>query len=272
MSEQVEDHISVVVAQDASNSNNRLPSPNRDRKRKRKKIIHKLLHETAREIEESIIEPPEMVEEEEIRPQSIDVNEEEQQQSEDGSISFSSFSNFARAVSNSALGILKEGSNFVARALGETEPPAPKSFRRRASSQTSSLVKGEERKYNLQRVPYAHKDGHTESDYWLLRSGLPFPSYHSNPTRGMPCRWVDIENVSQPVEDLRAPRIRLRPKELEQRGKALEVIKLKALAEDTSQQTKISTLNLSYQDLGEPYQFEQLMAYLDVNRYVILLC
>eukprot|EP01064_Diplonema_japonicum_P031570 TRINITY_DN56_c1_g1_i1.p1 TRINITY_DN56_c1_g1~~TRINITY_DN56_c1_g1_i1.p1 ORF type:complete len:294 (+),score=59.15 TRINITY_DN56_c1_g1_i1:144-1025(+) len=127
-----------------------------------------------------------------------------------------------------------------------------------------------EHTYNLQRVPYKNSQFCNEDSYWLLRSGMPFPSYHANPTRDMPARWVDIEGVKPPVEDLRAPRIRLAPQELERRGKMIDVIRIKA--ENDPRNAPVEILNLGYQDLGDSYQLSQLAAFLTVNRSVKKVC
>ena len=125
-----------------------------------------------------------------------------------------------------------------------------------------------ERAYNLKKVPYSNPDGKGRGWYWGLKSGMPFPSFHQNPNGKFPSRWVDVENVQQPVEDLRAPRLRLAPGEYEKRKGNIEAMKIKALQRPDSDEAAVDTLNFSYQDLGDPYQFRQLQAAVDLNRRV----
>eukprot|EP00668_Euglena_longa_P000269 GGOE01000362.1.p1 GENE.GGOE01000362.1~~GGOE01000362.1.p1 ORF type:complete len:379 (-),score=68.72 GGOE01000362.1:217-1353(-) len=110
---------------------------------------------------------------------------------------------------------------------------------------------------------------HEEDHWWILRSGLPFPSYHSNPTRNFPARAVWMDGAQDLCEELRAPRIRLAPHELLERKYFLSAVQQKA--EEVKQPHRIESLNLSYQNLGEQYQYEQLLTFLRINAGVRVL-
>eukprot|EP01006_Ploeotia_vitrea_P055897 TRINITY_DN68046_c6_g1_i1.p1 TRINITY_DN68046_c6_g1~~TRINITY_DN68046_c6_g1_i1.p1 ORF type:complete len:448 (-),score=52.83 TRINITY_DN68046_c6_g1_i1:234-1577(-) len=119
--------------------------------------------------------------------------------------------------------------------------------------------------YNLYHQWYWYPENHPHQPRWyLLRSGLPFPSYHCNPTRNFPPRVTFIKGADDPCEEIRAPRIRLAPNELYEREHFLSALRKKG--QETATPPRIKTLNLSYQLLGEEYQYEQLIAFLSVNK------
>eukprot|EP00997_Jenningsia_sp_PLL12_P011149 NODE_864_length_1403_cov_113.293205_g719_i0.p1 GENE.NODE_864_length_1403_cov_113.293205_g719_i0~~NODE_864_length_1403_cov_113.293205_g719_i0.p1 ORF type:complete len:207 (-),score=55.65 NODE_864_length_1403_cov_113.293205_g719_i0:103-723(-) len=93
---------------------------------------------------------------------------------------------------------------------------------------------------------------------------MPFPSYHSNPVKHFPARVTCIEGARDPCEELRAPRIRLAPEELRQRRHFLMAVQRKA--DEIVTPVRLRTLNLSYQNLGEEYQYDQLLAFLKINK------
>eukprot|EP00755_Sulcionema_specki_P006205 Sspe_Gene.34821::Locus_16908_Transcript_3_4_Confidence_0.400_Length_1816::g.34821::m.34821 len=167
---------------------------------------------------------------------------------------------------------LRKGDDILARLLGEEEPDREIVFTDAPPAAPASVVSTErttERSYNLKRVPYLHPEEHTEPSYWILRSGLPFPSYHENPTRDLPARWTDIKGVKNPVEDIRAPRIREAPYQDQLIMKSMrfrEAVKIRALEDEEVK--RIHTINLSYQDLGDGYQADNLTTFLDMNRGV----
>ena len=125
--------------------------------------------------------------------------------------------------------------------------------------------------YNLYRQWYyfPEHEKHQDPRWWLLKSGMPYPSYHTNPTRNFPPRTVWIEGAQDPCEELRAPRIRLAPDELLERKYFLSAVQQKA--EEQPVPVKIRTLNLSYQNLGEEYQYEQMLSFLKINAGVACL-
>eukprot|EP00759_Apiculatamorpha_spiralis_P004206 PhF_6_TR12555/c0_g1_i1/m.19676 len=102
------------------------------------------------------------------------------------------------------------------------------------------------------------------------KSGTPFPSYSDGPTKTFPARWTQISNVKLPVAGLRCPRVRLNPSELETNATRLEA--LQKIGESETKQLEIPELNLSYQNLGDPYQYAALKTALLLNSRVHVLC
>jgi len=118
---------------------------------------------------------------------------------------------------------------------------------------------------------YYKNDQNNDSTYfYTTQLGAPFPSYHSNPLPNFPARWTSIPRVKPPVESVVAPRIRLGPRELS--VKLVTIMgKIREAATSEEDQPLATTLNLSHQCLGDPYQYEAFVTFIDLNRFVRVL-
>lgn len=125
--------------------------------------------------------------------------------------------------------------------------------------------------YELAAKYYRDPAGRDRSYYFTSQLGSPFPSYHNNPEPFFPPRWTSIRGVNIPVENITAPRIRLGPKELEQRHAMLKVLQSEARRQNVDERPKPKVLNLSHQVLGDPYQFESLKLMIALNDTVEVL-
>jgi hypothetical protein len=142
--------------------------------------------------------------------------------------------------------------------------------------------------YNLSFVHHKNRTAYDKPYFFASPVGAPFPSYHSNPMPNFPARWTQIPGVRPPCETLIAPRIRLAPKELtaerrtdmdrmrytaneeyERNRKGKLDIDGKESHEGTN--VEIEALNLSFQGLGDPYQYEAFVTFMDLNRNVRIL-
>ncbi len=125
--------------------------------------------------------------------------------------------------------------------------------------------------YNLSFVHHKHREAHDRPYFFASAIGAPFPSYHSNPMPNFPARWTDIEGANTPCENLTAPRIRLAPKELTNNNRDI-LAKMRATAEaEQNPPNQLESLNLAYQALGDPYQYEAFVTFMDLNRNVKVL-
>lgn len=125
--------------------------------------------------------------------------------------------------------------------------------------------------YQLSYAHHKHREAHDRPYFFQSPLGAPFPSYHSNPMPNFPARWTQIDNIKDPVENLTAPRIRLAPRELtDEKREVLERMRFTASAEP-QQPSRIEELNLGYQALGDPYQYEAFVTFMDLNRNVKIL-
>jgi len=102
--------------------------------------------------------------------------------------------------------------------------------------------------------------------YFVTKDGAPFVSYCQNPEKAFPARWTRIPSVKRPVTGIRAPRIRVGPREVEE-----DPVRLEALQTVTGQEL-IPELNLTHQSLGDTYQFVALKTFLRLNSRVTVLC
>ena len=126
--------------------------------------------------------------------------------------------------------------------------------------------------YDISFVHHKNRAAHERPYFFASPLGAPFPSYHSNPMPNFPARWTQIPGVVTPCETLLAPRVRLAPKELDQeRRDALDKMRCTATAERGEQLAELESLNLGYQALGDPYQYEAFVTFMDLNRNVKVL-
>mmetsp|Transcript_35546 Transcript_35546/g.41468 ORF Transcript_35546/g.41468 Transcript_35546/m.41468 type:complete len:310 (-) Transcript_35546:106-1035(-) len=120
--------------------------------------------------------------------------------------------------------------------------------------------------YQLSTKNYADPSGMPRSYYFVTKTGAPFPSYHHNPEAFFPPRWTSVRDAKIPIENLTAPRVRLAPKELEERYVLYREMAYTALRRQATEVTpKVRVLNLSHQLLGDPYQLAALKATLSLN-------
>lgn len=110
---------------------------------------------------------------------------------------------------------------------------------------------------------------HRKPWHFVSALGAPFPSYHSNPEPNFPARWTQIPGVRSPCENITAPRIRLAPNELEKKHELIEQLHLAAGKQTITPQPRV--LNLSYQSLGDAYQYDALRTFLKLNSTVEIL-
>lgn len=128
------------------------------------------------------------------------------------------------------------------------------------------------RGYQLSYAHHKHPQAHERPYFFASPLGAPFPSYHTNPMPNFAARWTQIPGVKDPVENLAAPRIRLAPRELtEEKRDMLERLRFTAVAEKAPPVEVIEELNLGYQALGDPYQYEAFVTFMDLNRNVKVL-
>lgn len=123
--------------------------------------------------------------------------------------------------------------------------------------------------YNLSFCRYNDTDNRPKPFFYTTTLGDPFPSYHTNPSPNFPARWTLIDGVKMPCESLTAPRIRLSPIELKHKQRVLGRIRDAASMENQAPKPKV--LNLSHQCLGDPYQFEAFVTFMDINKSVEVL-
>eukprot|EP00758_Cryptobia_borreli_P003694 Tbor_TRINITY_DN3923_c0_g1::TRINITY_DN3923_c0_g1_i1::g.733::m.733 len=123
--------------------------------------------------------------------------------------------------------------------------------------------------YQLARKKYMRPNLHSKDSYIVSSLGDPFPSYHSNPESTFPARWTQIPGVRIPCENITAPRIRLAPRELEKKWSIIN--NLAVAARDEPTRPSPTVLNLSHQSLGDPYQYDALRAFLELNSTVEVL-
>lgn len=120
--------------------------------------------------------------------------------------------------------------------------------------------------YQLAAKNYTDPSGMPRPYYFVTKTGAPFPSYHHNPEPFFPPRWTSIRGAKIPIENITAPRVRLAPKELEERYVLYREMANTALRRQQEEQTpKVRVLNLSHQLLGDPYQLAALKATLALN-------
>lgn len=124
--------------------------------------------------------------------------------------------------------------------------------------------------YQLAAKEYMDPSAHNKRFYFTTKLGAPFPSYHSNPEPFFPPRWTSIRGSRLPVENITAPRIRLAPKELEDRHILYREMAATA-RRSVDAKPKPKVLNLSHQVLGDPYQLQALELMLSLNETVEVL-
>lgn len=142
------------------------------------------------------------------------------------------------------------------------------------------LIIGDDRKnenfrghgFQLSFMHHAEPKNHDKPYFFTTQLGAPHPSYHTNPLPSFPARWTTIPNVKMPCESIIAPRIRLGPQELERIFPTKQMLRMRdAASSEGSNQPKTTTLNLSHQALGDPYQYEAFVTFMALNKHVKVL-
>lgn len=179
---------------------------------------------------------------------------------------FESVQNAGQSIMAFGHSVVEKVANLFADDADEDEAPIFTRGEELEEEADESLMRGNG--YELSFMAYHRPERHQLPYFFTSQLGAPFPSYHCNPTQKFPSRWTQIPNVRPPVENIVAPRIRLGPRELNEDKQQLMDEMRKAVRIEGKNQPKPRVLNLSHQALGDPYQYEALVTFLDLNRQI----